>query len=530
MATLTSLPFILFLVVVVTAIAENVNVPYPLLLVITGLIVGFIPGIPSWHPPSDIVLALFLPPILFSAARLISWQDVKQHIGIITSLSIFLVLFSAIAIAWVLCWLIPGIHFATGLILGAIIAPTDVIAAHSILTKMNVPRHITRTIKVESLFNDACGIVLYKSALLLAVGKSLTVPEIGHQILFIGAGGIMIGLLFAYISGIIIKQFLSHSENHLPIIMSLILAYVSYWFAEKLGASGVLAVVAAGLYHKKTERSVSASIRIAEKTVWDTLIFFLNGLIFISIGTEFPNYLHSVSYLPIKNLLMFSFATIICLFILRLVWVGITISIDQHRWQMKTGSFRQTTKAWKKSLIVSWAGMRGLVSLALAIALPPLTLSNPAVPIREIIIFLTIITILFTLIAQGLSLRPLIKILAVSKNHEDDMKKIRDVYQQLTEKALVRINSNDFNPSHPDLNLHAKDIVVTHYNNRLRHALSPSKHLHHHKHAESLLARMLQFERDMLLKMRENDEISEEIYLKILLKLDRDEVSFSPYK
>ncbi len=271
---------------------------YPLLLVIAGLIVGFIPNMPSWHPPNDLVLALFLPPILFSAARLISWQDVKLNLSIIVSLSIFLVLCSALSIALVLCWMIPTINFTNALILGAIIAPTDVIAANSILAKMNVPRHIIRTIKVESLFNDACGIVLYKTALLLALGHTLTAADISHEILFIGFGGIAIGLLFAYISGIIIKQFLTHSENHLPIIMSLILAYVAYWFAEKLGGSGVLAVVAAGLYHKKTERAVSASTRIAEKTIWDTLIFFLNGIIFIIYWHHFA-YLHNVSYLPI---------------------------------------------------------------------------------------------------------------------------------------------------------------------------------------------------------------------------------------
>lgn len=527
MTTLTSLPFILFIVVVVTAIAENINVPYPLLLVIAGLVVGFIPDMPSWHPPNDVVLALFLPPILFSAARLISWQDVRQHLTIITSLSVFLVLFSAIAIALLLCWLIPSIQFGTGLILGAIIAPTDVIAANSILTKMNVPRHITRTIKVESLFNDACGIVLYKTALLLAAGGSLALPAISHQVLFTGIGGITVGLLFAYISGIIIKQFLSHSENHLPIIMSLILAYVSYWFAEKLGASGVLAVVAAGLYHKKTERSVSASIRLAEKTVWDTLIFFLNGLIFISIGTEFPAYLRSVSYLPLSELLLFSVATIISLLLLRLVWVAVTIAIDQYRWQRRSGRLGQPLISWKKSFIVSWAGMRGLVSLALAIALPQLT-SNPQLPVRDLIVFLTIITILFTLLAQGLTLQPLIKWLSISKNHEEDLKKMRDIYQQLTEKALAHINTPGAHPPYTDTN--AKELVETHYSNRLKHALSPIHHPHQHKHAESLLARMLQFERDLLLKMREQGEISEEIYLKILLKLDRDEVSFSSYK
>ncbi|GEM_PF-197471 len=528
-STLTSLPFILFIVVVVTSIAENINAPYPLLLVIAGLILGFTPDIPHWRPANDIVLALFLPPILFSAARLVSWQDVKQHLAIILSLSVFLVLFSAIAIALVLSWLIPDINFATGLILGAIIAPTDVIAANSILTKMNVPRHMTRTIKVESLFNDACGIVLYKTALLLAVGRSLSLPQISHEVLFIGAGGIAIGLFFAYITGIIIKQFLSHSENHLPIIMSLILAYVAYWFAEKLGASGVLAVVAAGLYHKQTERSVSASTRIAEKTVWDTLIFLLNGLIFISIGTEFPTYLHSVSYLPISRLLLFCVATIISLLLLRIIWVAVTIAFDQYRWQIRSGKKGTPLISWKKSIIVSWAGMRGLVSLALAIALPFLHSSNPQLPVRDLIIFLTIMTILFTLLVQGLSLQPLIKFLAVSKNHEDDLKKIRAIYQKLTKQALHHINSTEANSLQSET-LGAKEVVATHYNNRLRHTLSPAHHPHQHKYAESLLMKMLQFERDLLLKMREQGEISEEIYLKILLKLDRDEVSFSPYK
>lgn len=528
MTTLTSLPFILFIVVVVTAIAENINVPYPLLLVIAGLVVGFIPNIPSWHPPSDIVLALFLPPILFSAARLISWQDVKQHIPIILSLSVFLVLFSAVAIAFLLCWLIPGVNFATGLILGAIIAPTDVIAANSILTKMNVPRHMTRTIKVESLFNDACGIVLYKTALLLAVGHSLTLPAISHEVLLTGLGGVAIGLLFAYISGIIIKQFLSHSENHLPIIMSLILAYVAYWFAEKLGASGVLAVVAAGLYHKKTERSVSASTRLAEKTVWDTLIFFLNGLIFISIGTEFPAYLSSVSYLPISELVLFSVTTIISLLLLRVVWVTATTAVDQYLWRRRSGKMGPPLISWKKSFIVSWAGMRGLVSLALAVALPTLSSTDPHLPIRDLIIFLTIITILFTLLVQGLTLQPLIQFLAVSKNHEEELKKMRGIYQELTEKALDHINTADIHPTHVE-GLGAREIVATHYSNRLRHTLSPS-HPQQHKHAESLLTRMLQFERDLLLKMREQGDISEEVYLKILLKLDRDEVNFSSYK
>ncbi len=521
--TLASLPFILFMIVVVTAIAENINVPYPLLLVIAGLVVGFIPNIPSWHPPNDMILALFLPPILFSGARLISWQDVKQNMTIVLSLSIGLVLISAVSIAWILHLMIPQLSFPMALILGAIISPTDVIAANSVLNKMNVPRSIIRTVKVESLFNDACGIVLYKAGLILVAGQVLKLSDFGHQFFYIGLGGVLIGLLFAYISGIIVKQFLSHSENHLPIIMSLILAYVTYWFAEKLGASGVLATVAAGLYHKRTERSVSAGTRIAEKTVWDTLIFFLNGIIFITIGTQFPTYLAKMSYWSIRDLILFSSVTIITLLGLRFVWVGLTLVIDQYWWRKHKKHHHLVRMPWKKTLIVSWAGMRGLVSLALAIALPILPTAEQTFPATDFIIFLTVITILFTLLVQGLSLPFLIKRIAISKNHEEDLNKIRDIYQNLTEQALHHINTTGIHP-HSESNV-AKQIVEKHYTNRLLDFGQNQQ-----QHAESLLARMLQFERDLLLKMREQGEISEEIYLKILMKLDRDEVGFSPYK
>ncbi len=513
MSTLTSLPFILFMVVVVTAVAENINVPYPLLLVIAGLILGFIPNMPSWHPPNDMVLALFLPPILFSAARLISWQDVKHKRNVVLALSIGLVLLSTLVIAWLLQLMIPQLSWPAAIILGAIISPTDVVAANSILNKMNVPRSIIRTIKVESLFNDASSIVLYKTGLLLAAGGMLKITEIGHQFFFVGIGGILIGLLFAYIGGIIVKQFLSHSENHLPIIMSLILAYVTYWFAEKLGASGVLATVAAGLYHKKTERSVSASTRIAEKTVWDTLIFFLSGIIFITIGAQFPSYLTKMHYWPIPKIILFSSLTIFVLLALRFIGVTITLLFDPHK----------VRAPWKRILIVSWSGMRGIVSLALAIALPPLITRDPAFPATDFIVFLTVIVILFTLLVQGLSLPYIIKKIALTKNHEEELKKIRDIYQSLTEQALHHINTTGVHP-HTESSV-AKEIVEKHYTNRLLDFGHNQQ-----QHAESLLSRMLQFERDLLHKMRERNEISEEIYLKILLKLDRDEVGFSPYK
>ncbi|MCB1828161.1 MAG: sodium:proton antiporter, partial [Coxiellaceae bacterium] len=289
MNALEILPFILFIVVIVTSISERINVPYPLLLVIAGLVVGFIPGIPNWHPATDMILPLFLPPILFAAARLVSWQDIKNNFSTIGSLSIGLVVATAILVAAVLHFFIPQMSFSSALVLGAIISPTDTTAATAILSRMNIRQHIIRTVEVESLFNDAMGIVMYKAAVLFVYLGTINVADVGGETLLVGLGGIAVGFVFAYFTSLIVEQFFSNSENELPIIMSLILAYVAYMFADRVGVSGVLAVVAAGLYHRKTEQKIDANARLSETSVWSTLIFFLNGILFISIGMQFQS-------------------------------------------------------------------------------------------------------------------------------------------------------------------------------------------------------------------------------------------------
>lgn len=237
------IPFILFLVVIGTAIAKRINVPYPLVLVVTGLIVGFIPGIPNWHPPSDLVLPLFLPPILFAAARLISWEDIQNNKSEISSLSILLVIASTIVIGVILAWIVPGMPLSASLVLGAIISPTDAIASTSILNRMRIPKHIIRSLEVESLFNDAVSIVLYNMGLMFVFMGAINLLHAGESMLIVGLGGIAVGLMFSYFTSLIVKEFLTESENELPIIMSVILAYVSYLFADRIGVSGVLSLI-----------------------------------------------------------------------------------------------------------------------------------------------------------------------------------------------------------------------------------------------------------------------------------------------
>lgn len=529
--SLTVLPLILFAVVMVTAVAENINIPYPLLLIVAGLIVGFIPHMPSWQPSPDLALTLFLPPILFAAARTTSWHDIKHNTGTILSLSFGLVIFTTLTVAAILYFLIPNMHFSTALVLGAIVSPTDIVAANSILSRMNINRKIIRTIRVESLFNDASGIVLYKTALLLVAGQSMHVGAVAHHIFLMGIGGIVVGLALAYFIGFIIKYFLTNSENDIAIIMSLILAYITFIFAEKLGVSGVLAVVAAGLYHKKTERCLRANTRLAAKTVWDMLIFFLNGLIFIAIGLQFPYYLKTVSSISTTDLIAFSTITIVSLLLLRFIWV---IFNECLTYGFKRFLRRNTGHSfpWKKVVIVSWSGMRGLVALALAIAIPFTLPDDSPFPARDLIIFLTIITILFTLLMQGLTLPGLISYLKASKDQHDEFRIIRNTYQQLSKTVLNQLGTLLNHPQ--DSSEPAKDLITSHYANRLlglhdEHTPDKEQQEHHQK-AALLLARTLQYERDLLLKMRQRGEIGEEIYIKILHKLDHDEVSFSAYK
>lgn len=526
------LPFILFLVVIVTAIAERISIPYPLLLVVAGLFVGFMPGFPTWHPPSNIILALFLPPILFAAARTISWQDIRTHLDTIGSLSIVLVFITTIIIAIVIDLFVPRVSFSSALVLGAIISPTDTVAAVAILSKMNVRQHIIRTIEIESLFNDATGIVLYNAAILFVALGNIDLLDITWRTVLIGAGGIGVGLILAYCTGLIIQHYLTQSENELPIIMSLILAYVAYLLANRLGFSGVLAVVAAGLYHKRTENAVEARTRLSEKSVWDSLIFFLNGIIFITIGAEFPSFLNKVNYISMFDLILFSIITIVTLLILRLIWVTITYSATRFFHRSKKSDEFENGFPYKKIIIISWAGMRGLVPLALALAIPTMIANNQPFPNRDIIIFLTIVTILFTLLAQGLTLPSLIKKLKAGKDDKKELQTTTEIYQRMTKKAIE--NMNRLIGKDKKYSDAAKKLVENYYANRLlRFNLSYETQAESHeigKEAEDLLAKILYYERRLLIKLRNRGEISEEVFIRIAHKLDRDEVGFASYR
>lgn len=531
MDALLVIPFILFLVVICTSIAERINVPYPLLLVVAGLIVGFIPGLPNWHPPSNIILPLFLPPILFAAARLISWQDIKNNMLEISLLSLVLVVTSAIGMAYSLQALAPVFSLSTAFVLGAIISPTDSIAATSILNKMNVQPALVRSLEIESLFNDAVSITLYTVAVYFVFTGSMKIHSFTHAVLP-AIGGIICGITLSYFTSVIVKSFLKDSENELPIIMSLILAYIAYSFAESLGASGVLSVVAAGLFHTRTERTITARTRLAERASWNTYIFFLNGVIFIVIGLQFPAYMETVKSIPTSQLIYLSVLTIVLLLMFRFFWVSILMLLSQLFARYRLSTKNATIYNWKDAIISSFSGMRGLVSLALAIALPVKINESTLFPNQNLIIFLTIITILFTVVIQGLALPFIVKWLGVAKRTHIIMQETNQVYRLITERAITHINS--LKGEKKLTSGIAKKLVDHYYEARLLHFnLAQEANVADYKlnaEAEKWLKKILHYERTLLHHMLVRGEISQEAYIRIVHKIDRDEVGFTSYR
>lgn len=531
MDALVIIPFILFLVVIFSAIAERLNLPYPILLVIVGLIVGFIPGIPNWHPSSDIVLPVFLPPILFAAARLITWQDIKNNISEICLLSIVLVVVSAIGMALSLDALIPLFTFSSAFVLCSIISPTDSISATSILNRLNTKQRLVRSLEIESLFNDAISITLYNLAVLLVFTGAMNMTAFTHHVAPAAIGGIAIGLVLAFFTSIIVNNFLRNSENELPIIMGLILAYVSYLFADQVGASGVLAVVAAGLFHTRTERMLKARTRLAEKASWNTYIFFLNGVIFIVIGLQFPVYLHRVNTYPAGELILYSVITILLLLIFRVIFIIFLSFISKIGGRYNIFSKNATIYSWRDVLVSSWSGMRGLVSLALAIALPEKLSATANFPNRDLIIFLTIITIIFTVVIQGITLPFVVKWLGITKRTEAVLQETNKAYLLITKRAISHLNQlRDERKLTSGL---AKKLIDNYYESRLLEfnlASKAAKSTHDlNQEAEAWLARILEFERTLLLDMLQHGKVSQEAYTRIIHKIDRDEVGFATY-
>jgi monovalent cation/hydrogen antiporter len=392
-----------------SVLAGLLRVPYPILLVLGGLALGFMPGVPEVELDPDLVLALFLPPLLYGSAFFTSLRDLRRELRPISLLAIGLVLLTTAAVGVTAHLLIPGLPWAAAFALGAIVSPTDPLAATQIMRRLGAPRRMVTVVEGESLVNDGTALVIYRLAVVAAVGGGFSVAEAGVKFLVAPVGGVVIGLIV----GKLVSELRARVGNpQIEVTISLVTGYAAYLPADRLGLSGVLAAVTAGIYLGwRSPEIASPSARLQGFAVWELLMFLLNAVLFILVGLQLNIVLDALGGYSVGSL--FGYAAAVCGVVvgLRILW-GFTVPYLLRAIDRRRNVVTRRTSA-RERLVVAWSGMRGAVSLAAALAIPFHTDSGAPFAQRELIIFLTFSVILVTLVGQGLTLPLLLRRLDV---------------------------------------------------------------------------------------------------------------------
>ena len=512
---------LLVAVAALVTIARRLEIPYPILLVIGGLVLGFIPGLPSVELRPDLVFLLFLPPLLYWQALNTSMREFRANLRPIFSLSIGLVLFTIAVVAIVTHAAIAGLSWSAAFVLGAIIAPTDEVAAGAIAERLPLPRRIMTVLEGESLLNDATALVAYSVAVAVALGGSFS--PTGAGLLFIEAslGGIAVGLVAGWIIGQI-RRYLHDPpvEN----TISLMSGFAAYLPAQALGVSGVLAVVTTGIYLGRLgPRIISSQTRLQGGQLWAVVVFLLNSLLFILVGLQ----LHHITLAALSShsaitLIAYAVLVVLTVILVRVIWVfpasylpsALSRRIREH----------DPYPSWKTVTIIAWTGMRGGVSLAAALAL------TIAFPGRDLIIFLTFCVILATLVVQGLSLPSLIHWVQPpddgSAGREETKARLK-----VARAALARLNdlaSEDWVPQDilDDLRVHYEEK-----DQRFTARMDGSEDGSQEERASAHLRvkrEVITAQRTKLLELRSKGIIDDEVLRRIQRDLDLEEVRLQP--
>jgi monovalent cation/hydrogen antiporter len=399
---------LLIVVAALVILAKKVALPYPVLLVIGGLALGFVPGLPAMQLEPDMVFLFLLPPLLYPAALFTSWRDFRANLSPISLLAIGLVLFTTAFVA-VVAHALAGLPWPAAFVLGAIISPTDAIAATAITKRLRVPQRIVTILDGESLLNDATALIAYRFAIAAMISGRFSLSEASGRFILVALGGTGIGLAVGWLAAHVQRRL---EDPPVQITISLLTPFVAYIPAERLHVSGVLAVVASGLFLGwRAPQILSSRTRLNAYVFWEMMVFLLNGLVFVLIGLQLPRILHTLSGHSLKQLVWHGVLISSTAIVVRIAWVF----TSTYLLRLMSASLRKRDPypAWQNVAIVAWTGMRGVVSLAAALAVP-LTLSDGSpFPGRDYILFITFCVILATLVLQGLSLPALIRRLGV---------------------------------------------------------------------------------------------------------------------
>jgi monovalent cation/hydrogen antiporter len=399
---------LLIVIAALVMLAKKVALPYPVLLVIGGLVLGLVPGLPALKLEPDMVFLLLLPPLLYPAAIFTSWRDFRANLDSILLHAVGLVLLTSVLVG-VVAHALTGLPWAVAFTLGAIISPTDAVAASAIATRLRVPGIIVTTLEGESLVNDATAIVAYRFAIAAMMGGTFSLSEASLRFVLVALGGTGIGLVVGWLAAHLQRRL---DDPSIQTTISLLTPFSAYLPAERLDVSGVLAVVSCGLFMGwRAPQILTYRTRLNLFAFWEMMVFLLNGLAFVLIGLQLRQILHFLSGHSLKQFLWQSALISCTVIVVRIAWVFPSTYL--LHWTRATSRKKEPYPAWQSVAIVAWTGMRGVVSLAAALAVPLTLPDGSPFPGRDYIMFVTFCVILATLVVQGLSLPALIRRLGV---------------------------------------------------------------------------------------------------------------------
>ena len=517
----STLPFLLLMIAAIVLLemwARHLKIAYPILLVVAGLLISFIPGLPMVRVNPDLIFFMFLPPLLFEASWSVSFKEMKKWWRIIGSFAFLVVFFTAFSVAVFTNYFIPGFSIALGFLLGGIVSPPDAVSTGAITKFVKIPRSFSAILQGESLLNDASSLIIFRFAVIAVGTGQLIWQEAAVSFLWMVTGGAGIGLLLAWIFVKLHKLLPTDAPS--DIALTLIEPYFMYWIAEQFHSSGVLAVVAGGLYMSlKRLVFLNSTSRVRGYSVWESFIFILNGIVFLIIGLELPEIVQGLRSkgIPLSTAIGYGVLVTAVLIVARIIssYVAMLATIIFRPGVAPASSVRTRLLM---PLLLGWTGMRGVVSLAAALAIPAVLANGAAFPFRNLILFITFVVILLTLVMQGLTLPYFIK-------HGNVFGGITEEPEETTRQRVkqgLRDCNYRFLKSKYDSEF-TGDAAMQKILQRLEEKTKAADDELMSEKTKSLFREMLECQREYLADLNKDPSINEEIIRTQLYQIDLEE-------
>jgi len=493
--------------VVLAAAARRVGAPYPVFLALGGVVIALLPGTPTLTVPPDLALALFVAPVLLDAAYDASTRDLKDNWAPVTGLVVFAVGLTTVAVAVITRALIPEVPWAVAIALGAVVAPPDAVAATAVLRHVRPPHRILTILEGESLFNDATALLIYRLAVGATVAGSFSLMSVAPAFLLAVAGGVLVGPALGWLTVRLMER-----VQHIPsaIILQFASAFTVWMVAEHIGLSAVLTTVCFAITAARTPERVPTRIRIPTYAVWETVVFALNILAFIFIGLQIRPILANLDAGERGRYLVVAGAVLLTVILVRAVWHMPFNAIV--RWRHRRFGFNPPRPMLRPSvgsgILISWAGMRGIVTIAAAMALPP------RFPYRDLIVLTAFSVVLGTLIIQGLTLKPLLRWLDLQD--DDPVGRETQAAQERALSAGLAAIADHQSPTATAVRHQLKAVLAPDGNPRATRVAEQTADLHR---------QVVNAARQAVLDMRASDEIGDDAFHTVEEQLDRFEAS-----